>query len=171
MSGPATILIVDDNPVKKTQDACVPGKETHIETAPDGTLIPDANTGQLLQSALQSEEKWRGVSAELVRRTAEQTPDVENANAALRDHRAEQEGVEDQLKTSIREAADFTAAPDKPANATIINSGLPGLIHWQRGRIIALVAGVIVAVLAASRLPDGCFITKRSRPLFPARLR
>src|SRR5882762_9357485 len=63
----------------------------------------------------QPEEKLREINAELERSVAARTVALETPDTEVPRHVAEREGVEDQLKTSLREVGDLKAALDEHA--------------------------------------------------------
>jgi signal transduction histidine kinase len=125
------------------------------------TKVLQSTLEKELPAQLQSEEKLREINAELERRVAERTVGLEIANAELRRHVPKREGIEDQLKTSLREVADLKAALEEHAIVATANpqgnhrrmvSSSPKLTHWRSNPTFALIAAISVALLGAAAL-------------------
>ena len=120
------------------------------------TKLPQSTLERELPTQPQPEGKLSEIDAELQRHVAERTVRLETANAELRRHIPERGGVEDQLKTSLREVADLKAAPDEHAIVAPTNpqgnprrmiSSSPEPPHWQGSQTSALIAAISVALL------------------------
>jgi PAS domain S-box-containing protein len=125
------------------------------------TKVLQSTLKKELPAQLQSEEKLREINAELERGVAERTVGLEIANAELRRHVPKREGIEDQLKTSLREVADLKAALEEHAIVATANpqgnhrrmvSSSPKLTHWRSNPTFALIAAISVALLGAVAL-------------------
>jgi PAS domain S-box-containing protein len=125
------------------------------------TKVLQSTLEKELPAQLQSEEKLREINAELERRVAERTVGLEIANAELRRHVPKREGIEDQLKASLREVADLKAALEEHAIVATANPqgnhrrmvfSSPELTHWRGNPTFARIAAMSVALLGAVAL-------------------